>query len=156
MGILFPITISQSFGKSQNIEFLIDLGYMLSPGQPLYIFLFGIAIVFFCFFYTSLVFNPKETADNLKKSGAFITGIRPGKQTALYIDKIMTRLTVIGAAYITLVSLLPEILVAIWQVPFYFGGTSLLIIVVVIIDFISQIQAHIMSHQYENLLKNKK
>jgi len=154
--ILFPITLSQSFGKSQNIEFLIDLGYILSPGQPLYIFLFGIAIIFFCFFYTSLTFNPKETADNLKKSGAFITGIRPGKQTALYIDRITTKLTVIGAIYITFVSLLPEILVSIWQVPFYFGGTSLLIIVVVIIDFVSQVQAHIMSHQYEGLLKNKK
>jgi len=153
--ILFPITLSQSFGKSQNIEFLIDLGYMLSPGQPLYIFLFGLAIVFFCFFYTSLTFNPKETADNLKKSGAFITGIRPGKQTALYIDKITTKLTVIGAMYITSVSLLPEILVSIWQVPFYFGGTSLLIIVVVIIDFVSHIQAHIMSHQYEGLLNKK-
>lgn len=151
--ILFPITLSQSIGKSQNIDFFINIGYLLSPGQPLYIFLFGISIIFFCFFYTSLVFKPKETADNLKKSGAFITGIRPGKQTALYIDKIMTKLTVIGAIYITLVSLLPEILVAIWQVPFYFGGTSLLIIVVVVIDFISQIQAHIMSHQYEGLLK---
>jgi len=153
--ILFPITISQSFGKSQNIEILIDLGYMLSPGQPLYIFLFGLAIIFFCFFYTSLTFNPKETADNLKKSGAFITGIRPGKQTALYIDKITTKLTVIGAMYITSVSLLPEILVSIWQVPFYFGGTSLLIIVVVIIDFVSHVQAHIMSHQYEGLLNKK-
>merc|ERR1711959_663094 len=131
--ILFPVTICQSFGNSKNIEFLINLGYMLSPGQPLYIFLFGISIIFFCFFYTSLTFNPKETADNLKKSGAFITGIRPGKQTALYIDKITTKLTVIGAIYITLVS--------IWQVPFYFGGTSLLIIVVVIIDFVSQVQA---------------
>jgi preprotein translocase subunit SecY len=153
--ILFPITIIQSFGNSNNIEFLINLGYMLSPGQPLYIFLFGISIVFFCFFYTSLVFNPKETADNLKKSGAFITGIRPGKYTAIYIDKIMIKLTVIGAAYITFVSLLPEILVGIWQVPFYFGGTSLLIIVVVIIDLISQVQSYIMSHQYESLLKNK-
>merc|ERR1712070_162643 len=153
--ILFPITIIQSFGTSNNIEFLINLGYMLSPGQPLYIFLFGISIVFFCFFYTSLVFNPKETADNLKKSGAFITGIRPGKHTALYIDKIMIKLTVIGAGYITFVSLLPEVLVGIWQVPFYFGGTSLLIIVVVIIDLISQIQSYIMSHQYESLLKNK-
>jgi preprotein translocase subunit SecY len=151
--ILFPVTMAQSFGNSNNIEFLINLGYMLSPGQPLYICLFGIAIIFFCFFYTSLVFNPKETADNLKKSGAFITGIRPGKQTALYIDKIMTRLTVIGAMYITLVSLLPEILVGLWQVPFYFGGTSLLIIVVVIIDLITQIQSYIMSHQYESLLK---
>jgi preprotein translocase subunit SecY len=151
--ILFPVTIAQSFGNSHNIEFLINLGYMLSPGQPLYIFLFGISIIFFCFFYTSLVFNPKETADNLKKSGAFITGIRPGKQTALYIDKITTKLTVIGAMYITLVSLLPEILVGLWQVPFYFGGTSLLIIVVVIIDLIAQIQSYIMSHQYESLLK---
>jgi preprotein translocase subunit SecY len=151
--ILFPVTIAQSFGNSHNIEFLINLGYMLSPGQPLYIFLFGISIIFFCFFYTSLVFNPKETADNLKKSGAFITGIRPGKQTALYIDKITTKLTVIGAMYITLVSLLPEILVGLWEVPFYFGGTSLLIIVVVIIDLIAQIQSYIMSHQYESLLK---
>ena len=152
--ILFPVTIAQSFGNSNNIEFLINLGYMLSPGQPLYILTFGISIIFFCFFYTSLVFNPKETADNLKKSGAFITGIRPGKQTALYVDKIATKLTVIGAIYITLVSLLPEIIVGLWQGPFYFGGTSLLIIVVVIIDLITQIQSYIMSHQYENLLKN--
>ena len=151
--ILFPVTVAQSFGNTHDIEFLINLGYMLSPGQPLYVFLFGISIIFFCFFYTSLVFNPKETADNLKKSGAFITGIRPGKQTAIQIDKIMTKLTVIGAIYITLVSLLPEILVSFWQVPFYFGGTSLLIIVVVVIDLITQIQSHIMSHQYENLLK---
>lgn len=151
--ILFPVTVIQSFGNSNNLEFLINLGYLLSPGQPLYIFLFGLCIVFFCFFYTSLVFNPKETADNLKKSGAFITGIRPGKQTALYIDKIITKLTVIGAAYITFVSLLPEILIGFWDIPFYFGGTSLLIIVVVIMDFITQIQSYIMSHQYEGILK---
>lgn len=151
--ILFPATLSQWFGKSQHLSFLTDIGLALSPGQPLYIILFAAAIVFFCFFYTSLVFNPKETADNLKKSGGFIPGIRPGDQTSQYIDKVMTRLTVIGCMYITVVSLLPEFLILGWNVPFYFGGTSLLIIVVVVMDFMSQVQAHLISHQYEALMK---
>ena len=130
-----------------------DLASTLSPGQPLYVMFYAAAIVFFCFFYTALVFNPKETADNLKKSGAFIPGIRPGEQTARYIDGVMTRLTVAGAIYITSVCLLPEFLILRFNVPFYFGGTSLLIIVVVVMDFMSQVQAHLMSHQYEGLMK---
>lgn len=150
--ILFPASISQWFGQSKS-TWLTDIGFALQPGQPLYILLFSSGIVFFCFFYTALVFNPKETADNLKRSGAFIPGIRPGDQTASYIDKVMTRLTLAGAVYITAVSILPEFLVLGWQVPFYFGGTSLLIIVVVIMDFIAQIQAHLMSQQYESLMK---
>lgn len=125
----------------------------LSPGQPIYILLFAAAIVFFCFFYTALQFNPKDTADNLKKSGAFIPGIRPGDQTAKYIDRIMGRLTLVGAAYITLVCLLPEFLILKFNTPFYFGGTSLLIIVVVTMDFMTQVQSHLMSHQYEGLLR---
>jgi preprotein translocase subunit SecY len=126
---------------------------MLAPGQPVYILLYAGAIVFFCFFYTALVFNSRETADNLKKSGAFVPGIRPGEQTARYVDKILMRLTLAGAVYITLVCLLPEFLVLKWNVPFYFGGTSLLIIVVVTMDFMSQVQAYVMSNQYEGLLK---
>lgn len=151
--ILFPATISQWFGKSPGMEWLSDIGLALSPGQPLYILLFAGAIIFFCFFYTALVYNPKETADNLKKSGGYIPGIRPGDQTSQYIDKVMTRLTVIGSIYIAAVSLLPEFLVLGWNVPFYFGGTSLLIIVVVVMDFMAQVQAHLMSHQYESLMK---
>lgn len=151
--ILFPATISQWFGKSPTFSFLTDIGLALSPGQPLYILLFAAAIIFFCFFYTALVFNPKETAENLKKSGGFIPGIRPGEQTASYIDSVMTRLTVIGSLYIAGVSLLPEFLVLGWNVPFYFGGTSLLIIVVVVMDFMAQVQAHMISHQYESLIK---
>lgn len=150
--ILFPASISQWFGQAKA-SWLADIGMALQPGQPLYIVLFTSGIIFFCFFYTALVFNPRETADNLKRSGAFIPGIRPGEQTATYIDKVMTRLTLAGAAYITAVSILPEFLVLGWQVPFYFGGTSLLIIVVVIMDFIAQIQAHLMSQQYESLMK---
>jgi preprotein translocase subunit SecY len=150
--ILFPASISQWFGQSKA-SWLTDIGLALSPGQPLYILLFSSGIIFFCFFYTALVFNPRETADNLKRSGAFIPGIRPGEQTATYIDKVMTRLTLAGAIYITAVSILPEFLVLGWQVPFYFGGTSLLIIVVVIMDFIAQIQAHLMSQQYESLMR---
>ena len=126
---------------------------MLSPGQPIYVLTYAVAIIFFCFFYTALVFNPKDTADNLKKSGAFIPGIRPGEQTSKYIDTVMTRLTLIGAIYITMVCLLPEFLIVSWNVPFYFGGTSLLIVVVVVMDFMAQLQAHLMSHQYEGLLK---
>lgn len=151
--ILFPATISQWFGQSSHVTWLTKISAALSPGQPLYIILFASAIVFFCFFYTALVFNPRETADNLKKSGGFLPGIRPGEQTAAYIDKVMTRLTVVGAIYITAVSLMPELLVLFMKVPFYFGGTSLLIIVVVVMDFMAQVQAHLMSHQYEGLMK---
>lgn len=151
--ILFPATIAGWFGSSDGMGWLKDIGSSLSPGQPLYVMLYALAIVFFCFFYTALVFNPKETADNLKKSGAFVPGIRPGDQTARYIDKIMSRLTLSGAVYITAVCLLPEFLIVKWNVPFYFGGTSLLIIVVVTMDFMAQVQSYLMSHQYESLLK---
>ncbi|MDD2667832.1 MULTISPECIES: preprotein translocase subunit SecY [Zoogloea] len=151
--ILFPATLAQWFGSSEQMAWLKDLGSTLAPGQPIYVILYAAAIVFFCFFYTALVFNSKETADNLKKSGAFVPGIRPGDQTARYIDKILMRLTLAGAVYITLVCLLPEFLILKWNVPFYFGGTSLLIIVVVTMDFMSQVQAYVMSHQYESLLK---
>ncbi|MEE9452536.1 MAG: preprotein translocase subunit SecY [Gammaproteobacteria bacterium] len=151
--ILTPASLAQWFGQGENISWLGDIGLALSPGQPLYLLLYASAIGFFAFFYTALVFNPKETADNLKKSGAFVPGIRPGEQTANYVDNIMTRLTLAGALYLILVSLLPEILMFSWQVPFYFGGTSLLIVVVVIMDFIAQVQSHIMSHQYESLMK---
>ena len=151
--ILFPATVANWFGSSDSMHWLKDVAGTLSPGQPIYVMLYASAIVFFCFFYTALVFNSKETADNLKKSGAFVPGIRPGEQTARYIDKILMRLTLIGAAYITIVCLLPEFLILKWNVPFYFGGTSLLIIVVVTMDFMSQVQAYVMSHQYESLLK---
>jgi preprotein translocase subunit SecY len=151
--ILFPATLAQWFGASESMSWLKDIGSTLAPGQPIYVILYAAAIVFFCFFYTALVFNSKETADNLKKSGAFVPGIRPGDQTARYIDKILMRLTLAGAIYITLVCLLPEFLILKWNVPFYFGGTSLLIIVVVTMDFMSQVQAYVMSHQYESLLK---
>ena len=151
--ILFPATIAGWFGKTEGFGWLQDIATLLSPGQPVYVIFYALAIVFFCFFYTALVFNSKETAENLKKSGAFLPGIRPGIQTSLYIDKVMTRLTLIGAFYITLVCLLPEFLIVYWNVPFYFGGTSLLIIVVVVMDFISQMQTHIMSQQYEGLMK---
>ncbi len=151
--ILFPATIAGWFGDSEGFTWLQDVATMLSPGQPVYVMLYASAIIFFCFFYTALVFNSKETAENLKKSGAFLPGIRPGLQTGTYIDKVMTRLTLIGAFYITLVCLLPEFLIVYWNVPFYFGGTSLLIIVVVVMDFISQMQTHVMSQQYEGLMK---
>lgn len=151
--ILLPATLTQWFANTKGMFWLTDISLMLSPGQPLYMILYSAAIIFFCFFYTALVFNPKETAENLKKSGAFIPGIRPGEQSAKYIDNVMTRLTLIGAGYITLVSLLPEFMQVFWHVPFYFGGTSLLIIVVVVMDFMAQIQAHLMSHQYESLMK---
>ncbi len=151
--ILFPATLAGWFGSSEKLYWLKDISNVLSPGQPIYILFFASAIMFFCFFYTALVFNPKETADNLKKSGAFVPGIRPGEQTAKYIDKIMGRLTLIGAIYITLVCLLPEFLRLKFNTPFYFGGTSLLIIVVVTMDFMTQVQSHLMSHQYEGLLK---
>ncbi len=152
--ILFPATVASWFGSGEKMLWLKDIGAALSPGQPLYTTLYAAAIIFFCFFYTALVFNSKETAENLKKSGAFVPGIRPGEQTARYIDKILTRLTLVGACYITLVCLLPEFLHLKWaQIPFYFGGTSLLIIVVTTMDFMAQLQAYMMSHQYESLLK---
>ncbi|NIR32201.1 MAG: preprotein translocase subunit SecY, partial [Gammaproteobacteria bacterium] len=151
--ILFPATLGTWFGSAEGMRWLSDLAATLSPGQPLYIMFYAGAIIFFCFFYTALVFNSRETADNLKKSGAFIPGIRPGEQTARYIDGVMTRLTLVGALYVTGVCLLPEFLILWWNVPFYFGGTSLLIIVVVLMDFMAQVQSHLMSHQYESLLK---
>ncbi|MBK1716301.1 preprotein translocase subunit SecY [Thiocystis violacea] len=151
--ILFPGTLGQWFGNSENFRWIADITSKLSPGEPVYVLLYATAIVFFCFFYTALVFNAKETADNLKRSGAFIPGIRPGEQTARYIDGVMTRLTGAGAIYITAVCLLPEFLIVGYNVPFYFGGTSLLIVVVVVMDFMAQVQAHLMSHQYEGLMK---
>ncbi len=154
--ILFPSTIGNWFGNAEGMTWLKDVANALSPGQPLYVILFAGAIVFFCFFYTALQFNPNETADNLKKSGAFIPGVRPGKQTAKYIDSVMTRLTLVGSIYISAVSLLPQFLIIYWNVPFYFGGTSLLIIVVVVMDVMAQIQAHMMSHQYDGLMKKSK
>jgi preprotein translocase subunit SecY len=151
--ILFPATLAGWFGTSERMFWLRDLSGMLHPGQPIYVMLYAAAIIFFCFFYTALVFNPKDTAENLKKGGAFVPGIRPGEQTARYIEKIIMRLTLVGAIYVTSVCLLPEFLILRWNVPFYFGGTSLLIIVVVTMDFMAQLQAYVMSHQYESLLK---
>jgi len=152
--ILFPATIVGWFGEgASGLTWLKDVAATLHPGQPIYTLLYTSDIILFCFFYTALVFNPKETADNLKKSGAFVPGIRPGDQTARYIERITLRLTLVGAIYVTLVCLLPEMLIVWKSVPFYFGGTSLLIIVVVTMDFMSQVQAYIMSHQYESLLK---
>jgi len=159
--ILFPATLGNWFGSTHAtsaigqafVEGLQKFAAVMSPGQLLYSVVYGLLILFFCFFYTSLVFNSKETAENLKKSGAFIPGIRPGQQTAAYIDGVLTKLTLWGAIYVTAVCLLPEILITNWNVPFYFGGTSLLIIVVVVMDFMAQLQAHLMSHQYEGLLR---
>ena len=151
--ILLPATVVSWFSSGDSMRWLKDIASALSPGQPVYIMLYVAAIVFFCFFYTALVFNSRETADNLKKSGAFIPGIRPGDQTARYIDKILVRLTLAGAVYIAFVCLLPEFLILKYNVPFYFGGTSLLIIVVVTMDFMSQVQNYMMSQQYESLLK---
>ena len=151
--ILFPATLGSWFGQQEGMEWLQDITGMLAPGQPVYVFFYAVAIIFFCFFYTALQFNARDTADNLKKGGAFIPGIRPGEQTAKYIDTVMTRLTFVGALYITLVCLLPEFLILYWNVPFYFGGTSLLIIVVVAMDFMAQIQSHLVSHQYEGIMK---
>ena len=155
--ILFPATIAGWFTAGETTNpvtlFIKDLAATLSPGQPVYILMYALAIIFFCFFYTAMVFNSRETADNLKKSGAFVPGIRPGDQTARYVDKILTRLTLIGAAYMVLVCLLPEFLVLRWNVPFYFGGTSLLIIVVVTMDFMAQVQSYMMQQQYDSLLK---
>ena len=151
--ILFPATVASWFGTSQSVSWLQRVAASLSPGQPLYILMYAVLIIFFCFFYTALVFNSKETADNLKRSGAFIPGIRPGQQTSEYIDRVLTRLTFWGAMYITAVCLMPEFMILRFNIPFYFGGTSLLIIVVVSMDFMSQLQAHMMSHQYQGLLK---
>lgn len=151
--ILFPATVASWFGNNENLGFLQELASLLSPGQPLYVILYAAAIIFFCFFYSAMVFNSVETSENLKKSGAFIPGIRPGYQTSAYIDRVLTRLTFGGSLYITLVCLLPEFLILYLNVPFYFGGTSLLIIVVVVMDFVSQIQTYLISHQYEGLMK---
>jgi len=151
--ILFPATLASWFTTGDATLWIRDLAAALSPGQPLYMFLYAALIIFFCFFYTALVFNSKETADNLKKSGAFVPGIRPGEQTARYIDRILMRLTLAGAIYITFVCLVPEFLNSRYSVPFYFGGTSLLIVVVVTMDFMAQVQAYLMTHQYESLLK---
>jgi preprotein translocase subunit SecY len=151
--ILFPATALGWFGNSDGLGWMKSVAEKLHPGQPIYVLLYSAAIIFFCYFYTALMFNPKETADNLKKSGAFIPGYRPGEQTSRFIEKITLRLTLIGAVYITLVCLLPEFLVLKWNVPFYFGGTSLLIIVVVTMDFMAQVQSYVLSHQYESLLK---
>jgi preprotein translocase subunit SecY len=152
--ILFPATLLGWFGSSSDgLVWLRDISATLSPGQPIYVLMYAALIIFFCFFYTALQYNPKETADNLKKSGAFVPGIRPGDQTARYLEKILTRLTLAGAMYVTAVCLLPEFLILRWGVPFYFGGTSLLIIVVVTMDFMAQVQAYIMTHQYESLLR---
>ena len=151
--LLLPASIGQWFGQADSMQWVQDFALALAPGQPLYILLFAVSIVFFCFFYTALVFNPKDVADNLKKSGAFIPGIRPGEQSARYIDTVLGRLTLFGALYITAVSLMPQFLVIAWNVPFYFGGTSLLIVVVVVMDFMSQVQSHLMSNQYSSLMK---
>ena len=151
--ILFPATLGTWFGDREGVYWLKDIAATLSPGQPIYVMLYAAAIVFFCFFYTALQYNPRETADNLNKSGAFVPGIRPGDQTSRYLEKILLRLTLAGAVYVTLVCLLPELLILRWNVPFYFGGTSLLIIVVVTMDFMAQVQAYVMTHQYESLLK---
>ena len=151
--LLFPASMGQWFGNSEGMDWLQNVALALGPGQPLYILLFSIAIIFFCYFYTAIVFNPKDVADNLKKSGAFIPGIRPGEQSARYIDTVLGRLTLFGALYITAVSLMPQFMVVAANVPFYFGGTSLLIVVVVVMDFMAQVQSHLMSHQYESLMK---
>jgi len=151
--VLFPATVASWFSTGDSTRWIRDLAGALQHGQPLYLLLYATLIIFFSFFYTALVFNSKEQADNLKKSGAFVPGIRPGEQTARYIDKILLRLTLSGAIYITLVCLVPEFLHVKWAVPFYFGGTSLLIVVVVTMDFMAQVQAYLMTHQYESLLK---
>ncbi|MEE9142358.1 MAG: preprotein translocase subunit SecY [Gammaproteobacteria bacterium] len=151
--ILFPATIAGWFGNVEGWGWMQDFAQMFQPGQPIYVFVYGTLIIFFAFFYTALVFNSRETADNLKRSGAFIPGIRPGKQTGEYIDDVLTKLTFWGAMYLAIVCLLPEFMILYWRVPFYFGGTSLLIIVVVTMDFMAQLQAHMMSHQYEGLMR---
>ena len=151
--ILLPATLSGWFANVPGMEWLARFGQALSPGSTLYVVVFTTAIVFFAFFYTAMVFNPRETADNLKKSGAFVPGIRPGEHTAKYMDRILTRLTLWGAIYLTLVCLLPEFLIVQYNVPFYFGGTSLLIVVVVMMDLMGQIQSHLLTHQYEGLIR---
>lgn len=151
--LLFPATVAQMFGQRPGMEWLQDVALWIGPGQPLNILLFTVLIVFFCFFYTALMFNPREVAENLKKSGAYVPGIRPGEHTAKYIDNVLTRLTIVGAAYIAIVCLIPQGLVMAFNVPFYLGGTSLLIVVVVVMDFMSQVQSHLMSAQYDTLLK---
>lgn len=151
--ILLPGTLAQFFTSGSSDSFIAKFAFAISPGQPLYLIIYSACIIFFAFFYTALVYNPKETADNLKKSGAFIPGIRPGEQTSRFIDNVLTRLTLVGSLYLVLVCLLPQLMTSAWHVPFYFGGTSLLIIVVVIMDFVAQVQAHVMSFQYESLLK---
>jgi len=151
--VIFPSTLATWFSSSPSLSFLTDVSAALTPGNLAYTLLYSALIIFFCFFYTAMVFNSKETADNLKKSGAFIPGIRPGKQTADYIDNVLTRLTMVGSVYLVAVCLLPDVLRVIWSVPFYFGGTSVLIVVVVIMDFIAQVQAHLISHQYDSLMK---
>jgi len=151
--LLFPASLGQWFGQSESMSWLADISQAIAPGQPLNILLFSAGIIFFCFFYTALMFNPKDVAENLKKSGAFIPGIRPGEQSARYIDGVLTRLTMFGALYMTAVCLLPQFLVVAANVPFYLGGTSLLIVVVVVMDFMSQVQSHLMSHQYDSLMK---
>jgi preprotein translocase subunit SecY len=151
--ILFPASLGSMFGQMEGMGWLSDIATKMQPGEPVYTMLYGALIIFFCFFYTALVFNPNEIADNLKRSGAFIPGIRPGAQSAKYIDGVVSRLTMIGAFYITFVCLIPEFLIVKWSVPFYFGGTSLLIIVVVTMDLISQVQSHLMSRQYESIMK---
>ncbi len=151
--LLFPASLGQWFGQSESMSWLADVSQALAPGQPLNILLFSAGIIFFCFFYTALMFNPKDVAENLKKSGAFIPGIRPGEQSARYIDGVLTRLTAFGALYMTAVCLLPQFLVVAANVPFYLGGTSLLIVVVVVMDFMAQVQSHLVSNQYESLMK---
>jgi preprotein translocase subunit SecY len=151
--VIFPSTLATWFSGSEGLGWLTDVSAALTPGNLAYTILFSGLIIFFCFFYTAMVFNSKETADNLKRSGAFIPGIRPGRQTAEYIDFVLTRLTMVGSIYLVAVCLLPDIFRVLWQVPFYFGGTSVLIVVVVIMDFIAQIQAHLISHQYDSLMK---
>ncbi len=151
--LLFPASLGSWFGQSEGMGWLADISQSLAPGQPLNIILFSAGIIFFCFFYTALMFNPKDVAENLKKSGAFIPGIRPGEQSARYIDGVLTRLTMFGALYMTAVCLLPQFLVVAANVPFYLGGTSLLIVVVVVMDFMSQVQSHLVSHQYDSLMK---
>jgi preprotein translocase subunit SecY len=151
--LLFPASLGQWFGQGEGMEWLQEVALALAPGQPLYLILFTLSVVFFCYFYTALMFNPKDVSDNLKRSGAYVPGIRPGEQTSKYIDTVLSRLTFFGAAYIAAVSLLPQMLVIFFNVPFYFGGTSLLIVVVVIMDFMAQVQSHLMSSQYGSLMK---
>jgi preprotein translocase subunit SecY len=151
--VIFPSTLATWFSGSEGLSWLTDVSAALTPGNLAYTILYSGLIIFFCFFYTAMVFNSKETADNLKRSGAFIPGIRPGRQTAEYIDNVLTRLTMVGSIYLVAVCLLPDIFRVLWQVPFYFGGTSVLIVVVVIMDFIAQVQAHLISHQYDSLMK---